>query len=144
MKSSAPAVGSTGAGRLPVWLATLPPEDKAALRIGNEYYWGGSSWSSSADAYDKLTDALLIQPLPGQQRRRWQGRHQIHHIFGTAGKPISLLGDLTSGISRSIRPTSKDINTTASQFSGLRGLHLGEPDECRCDSAAARPSRYNR
>ncbi len=48
-------------GWLPVWLATLPTEDKAALRVGNEYYWGGSKlvFLRGTLNLDKLlTDAL--------------------------------------------------------------------------------------
>ena len=113
-------VGNSGrlywCGWLPLWFATLPTDDKAALRVGNEYYWGGSKLvflRGTLNPDKLLTDALAeYNHFQANSDGAGKTRYQIHHIFGTAGKPISLLGsDTTRRDSESKATSDSNLST---------------------------------
>ena len=114
-------------GWLPVWLALLPTGDKDAIRVNNEYYWGGSKivFLRGTLNLDKLlTDALAeYNHFQANSDGGGKTRYQIHHIFGTAGKPISLLGDMTKRDSE-LKATS-DSNLTTQRTLQWKAGDLG-------------------
>ena len=137
-------------GWLPLWFATLPTDDKAALRVGNEYYWGGSKLvflRGTLNPDKLLTDALAeYNHFQANSDGAGKTRYQIHHIFGTAGKPISLLGSDTTRRDSELKATSDSNLTTQRTLQwkpgDLGASRMNHGNALRKWPSAPRPRRW--